>query len=798
MGKEKNTLSEMQKMMSAQQGVRGSMLRAGLMGKSRIKAGVREAWEQKKTGMFGDEATALSGLMRATGMGKAAEWYERFFMSEKDMIKIARKRNAKEKEAKEAEKAFREKLKKKYPDEFKDDDEKKKGISSRKAVALAASTKGELRGINRKLDFIFQITSQTQSDVSDIKSLIMPKLVRIKGTSGKNRDVQYNPLSPEGHQYQDVFKDSRGGTGLTYKKLSAKDKENAGRRVALETAKLVMKMQEEEKKKVELKSKFSYKDQSEEYERLDPVAALKKHIDKRFDKLEANMKKEDDKGIFGWISGLFGGLWDKIMGFFKNPLAILGGLAALMPFASLIGKAGLVGMAGYLGYELGTWLNDKFKLDQKINDAIQTAMGWFGKGNEAKIRASDEAAVAKKNKSYTEINRQLEGTGYKKQEMKLNEDGSYSGGGYVDAQGKKVLEQDLPPNVRRKLGLETEAAVDTGTTSGPTSRGRRSAAVSTESTTAPVAPSPPSTPSVPATGGTGTLSTKPSGNLPMPGDSVKEYILAASKKVGVEPGIMMAVAKQESSFNPNAIPIDKKTGRKLSSAKGLYQFIDSTWSDMVRKYGSKYPELHKGPLDPLASAIAGALFIKENSDFLRKKGLPINGTSIYAAHFLGAGGAAKLFGSDPNAVAANVMPAAAKSNPHIFYKNGQPKTISEVQDTLFNKVGKYADQYTAALGGTPTQSAPMMASATPAPSGGGGSVTPASSSSATAIDKGNRELTAANAPSGGGSGLVVGPTINNTTNNTVGKRPAAKADVVSRDDALVRSANRDAVHPVYA
>jgi hypothetical protein len=126
---------------------------------------------------------------------------------------------------------------------------------------------------------------------------------------------------------------------------------------------------------------------------------------------------------------------------------------------------------------------------------------------------------------------------------------------------------------------------------------------------------------------------------------------------------------------------------------------------MIQKYGKEYPILkQKGPEDPQASAIAGALFIKENSAILSKAKIPVDATSVYAAHFLGAGGARTLFTSDPNKKAADILPKAAASNDFIFYEKtgnsvdkSKPRTVKQVIDVLFQKVGQYQQKYAEVL-----------------------------------------------------------------------------------------------------
>ena len=180
------------------------------------------------------------------------------------------------------------------------------------------------------------------------------------------------------------------------------------------------------------------------------------------------------------------------------------------------------------------------------------------------------------------------------------------------------------------------------------------------------------------------------GRVETVGDAIRE----AAKLTGVDESILLAMAKQESTFNPAA----KAT---TSSAKGLFQFLDSTWNEMINRYGKNFPQLYNGPYDPLASAIAGALYIQSNSRILQQSNIPITGTNIYASHFLGAGGATKLLTADPNAIAAELLPKAAAANENIFFTgaggNRVPRTVQQVIDVLYQKVGRTADEYATLL-----------------------------------------------------------------------------------------------------
>jgi soluble lytic murein transglycosylase-like protein len=205
-----------------------------------------------------------------------------------------------------------------------------------------------------------------------------------------------------------------------------------------------------------------------------------------------------------------------------------------------------------------------------------------------------------------------------------------------------------------------------------------------------------------------------------PTDTIAKVLLDAAGRVGVDPGIVFAIAKQESGFNPSA-------QASTSSAGGLFQFINSTWQLMVKKYAAKYPELKRGRFDPVAAAIAGALFIKENMAILVAKGIDPTPTNIYASHFLGPGGAVKLLSAPASTVAASLLPKPAAANRNIFYdKKGNPRSVQEVVQVLYEKVGRYADSYRASYGGGATARPPTAPVIRPKPRprvAGGGSPT---------------------------------------------------------------------------
>lgn len=176
-----------------------------------------------------------------------------------------------------------------------------------------------------------------------------------------------------------------------------------------------------------------------------------------------------------------------------------------------------------------------------------------------------------------------------------------------------------------------------------------------------------------------------------PGQVVRA-IQNASAKTGVDFAYLMQQANAESSFNPAA-------KAKTSSASGLFQFIKSTWIDMVNRHGDKYgvnvkemsrQELLDLRFDPEIASHMAAEFASENKAFLERNwGGDVGATEMYFAHFLGAGGAASFLRAkdqNPLAVAADIFPKAAAANRNVFYdhKTGKPRSIAQVYD-FFDK-----------------------------------------------------------------------------------------------------------------
>ena len=168
------------------------------------------------------------------------------------------------------------------------------------------------------------------------------------------------------------------------------------------------------------------------------------------------------------------------------------------------------------------------------------------------------------------------------------------------------------------------------------------------------------------------------------GAKIASAIQNASTKTGVDFTYLLQQAQVESSFKADA-----KAG--TSSARGLYQFIESTWLNMVDKYGAKYgidqsasrSEILSLRNDPKICSLMAGEMAAENKNYLQNcVGGDIGSTELYMAHFMGPAGAAKFLKAlhaNPTASAADAFPQAASANKNVFYtKSGKEKSLAEV------------------------------------------------------------------------------------------------------------------------
>lgn len=185
-----------------------------------------------------------------------------------------------------------------------------------------------------------------------------------------------------------------------------------------------------------------------------------------------------------------------------------------------------------------------------------------------------------------------------------------------------------------------------------------------------------------------------------PDPEVAAALAAASVATGVSHDYLLATAARESAFDPRA-------AAPTSSARGLFQFIESTWLEMVGRYGARHglaaeqrqvrfgwdgrpevadPEARRRMLalrfDPGLASVLAAELARENAAVLSGAlGRAPSDGELYAAHFLGAEDAARLIATasrEPSRPAADMFPRAAAANRSIFFEAGQARTVEDV------------------------------------------------------------------------------------------------------------------------
>lgn len=222
-------------------------------------------------------------------------------------------------------------------------------------------------------------------------------------------------------------------------------------------------------------------------------------------------------------------------------------------------------------------------------------------------------------------------------------------------------------------------------------------------------------------------------------DSMRGLIRQAARETGADFDYLLNTAARESNF-------DAQAQARTSSAAGMFQFIEQTWLGMMQRHGEAHgygamaqaigrdeqgrftvsdPAMREQIMDlrfdATASArMAGELASDNASHIERRIGREPSSGELYAAHFLGAEGAAGLITAaeqSPAMRADQLFPAAARANRPIFYEGSRPRSVQDVLSVLTREpTGASAGAARAPV----TTPAPAMAVAPPVPGGSAG------------------------------------------------------------------------------
>ena len=163
-----------------------------------------------------------------------------------------------------------------------------------------------------------------------------------------------------------------------------------------------------------------------------------------------------------------------------------------------------------------------------------------------------------------------------------------------------------------------------------------------------------------------------------PQSGINDLISAAAERNSVPSDLLMNIAGAESSGRSDA-------ANPRSSAKGVFQFIDSTWESLGGTPGNQF--------DPQENVELGARFTRQNAERLKQElGRDPSYAETYAAHYFGPGVSSMLKNADPSdpievglATFTNSrgVDQILRANPNL-----QGKTVGEVMSSLVAKAGE--------------------------------------------------------------------------------------------------------------
>lgn len=207
---------------------------------------------------------------------------------------------------------------------------------------------------------------------------------------------------------------------------------------------------------------------------------------------------------------------------------------------------------------------------------------------------------------------------------------------------------------------------------------------------------------------------------------VEEALQRAAQATGFNAGVLRRIAERESR-------LDSTASNPLSSARGLMQFTQGTWLEVVRDFGPRHGlnrqaealvtdrdgnigarnwrEL-QGILrlreDPHLSAILAAERLKKVRPTLEEaQGRTASPADLYLAHLLGPTGARQFLAAvrdTPSRSSLAVVGNAAKPNPGIFERRGQVLSVRKV----YEEVAEMFEPGTPATAGAAQDTPPIV------------------------------------------------------------------------------------------
>ncbi len=188
-----------------------------------------------------------------------------------------------------------------------------------------------------------------------------------------------------------------------------------------------------------------------------------------------------------------------------------------------------------------------------------------------------------------------------------------------------------------------------------------------------------------------------------PGPIVLTALQRAEAATGTDAALLFAIARRESGFDAGA-------RSRSSSARGLMQFTNATWLEVVRDYGSRHgltqhaavlASVPRGSLPTdrrlvtevlrlrdnprLASALAAERLEGWRGALERTLGREASGTDLYLVHLLGPAGARRFLtelARAPSQSASAVVGTASTANRSIFVRDGRALSLLEVYRDL--------------------------------------------------------------------------------------------------------------------